>query len=90
MKALLSPAIIFYRLALQISKVHQYSDCSTSSMTSEDPALQDVDNAKLGKPLSGYTPPDILLLLFRGAYIVKYCSGCLLSYVFRYLANCIP
>ena len=52
-KALLSPAIGFYRLALQISKAHQ---CSGSSLMTcnEDPALQDVDNAKLGKPLGGY------------------------------------
>ena len=55
MKALLSPAINFYRLALQISKAHQYSDSSSSVTGSEDAALQDADNAKLGKPLSGYS-----------------------------------
>ena len=53
-KALLSPAINFYRLALQISKAHRSSASTySSSMTgSEVPALQDVDNAKLGKSLS--------------------------------------
>ena len=52
-KALLSPAINFYRLALQISKAHQCSASSSSMTGSEDPALQDVDNTKLGKSLSG-------------------------------------
>ena len=53
-KALLSPAINFYRLALQISSTHQGSDSSTSIPDSDDTALQDVDNAKLGKPFNGY------------------------------------
>ena len=52
-KALLSPAVNFYRLALQISKAHQCSTSSSSISDSEEPALQDVDNTKLGKSLSG-------------------------------------
>ena len=51
-KGLLSPAVNLCRLALQISKAHP-SDCSSSMTGSEDPALQDVDNTKLGKSLSG-------------------------------------
>ena len=51
MKALLSPAVNFYRLALQISKAHQCSASSSSVTSSEDPALQDVDNAKLGESI---------------------------------------
>ena len=55
-KALLNPDIKFYRLALQISTAHPCSDSRTSLTTgNEDPALQDVDNAKLGKPLGGYS-----------------------------------
>ena len=51
-KALLSPAVNFCRLALQISNAHRSSASSSSMTGSEDFALPDVDKAKLGKPLS--------------------------------------
>ena len=48
-KALLSPNINFYRLALQISNAHP-SDSGSLMTGSERRALQDVDSAQLGKP----------------------------------------
>ena len=48
-KALLSPAMNFYRLARQISKAHQCDASSFLMTASEDPALEDVDKATLGK-----------------------------------------
>ena len=52
-KALLSPALNFYRLALQISRAHQCGASRSLMAGSEDPALQDVDKAKLGELCSG-------------------------------------
>ena len=61
-EALLSPTINFYRLALQISNSHQSNDSRSLMAGNEDPALQDIDNAKLGKPLNFVdTPADIII-----------------------------
>ena len=93
-KALLSPAMNFYRLALQISNTHPSDCCHFSTLTGcEDPTLQYVDNTKLGKSFSGYSHCFNTGLLLDFCFVTK-CMA-VQSFIsiaiscFSHLADCV-